>query len=388
VKSDVVLVGGGLANCLIALRLANERPELRLTLVERGFLGGNHLWSFHDSDISAHERALLEPSIVTTWQRQEVRFPELQRHLTTRYNSIPSDRLAANVRQAVLGAGGTILESTNVCEIEPTLVQLEDGSRLEAPLVIDGRGAVDSSSMSLAYQKFVGLEVEVAEPHGVEDPILMDATVEQEDGYRFLYTLPLSPDSLLLEDTRYSNRPDLDQKAIRLQIESYAARHGWKIKSIEREETGVLPILLAGDIEAFWEQATPNLPRSGLRALLFHPTTGYSLPLAAELARLIASTDTLESEYVYRLIRNVSVSHWNRSGYFRLLNRMLFHAAEPEKRFAVLQHFYRLPQPLIERFYAGAPSKLDRLRILTGRPPVPISRALATLPESSGWQQT
>ena len=53
----------------------------------------------------------------------------------------------------------------------------------------------------------------------------------------------------------------------------------------------------------------------------------------------------------------------------------LFGAAEPEKRFRVLEHFYRLPEPLIARFYADRLGVFDRLRILSGRPPVPLLRA-------------
>ena len=34
-RADVVLVGGGLANGLIALRLRALRPELRVVIVER-----------------------------------------------------------------------------------------------------------------------------------------------------------------------------------------------------------------------------------------------------------------------------------------------------------------------------------------------------------------
>ena len=49
----------------------------------------------------------------------------------------------------------------------------------------------------------------------------------------------------------------------------------------------------------------------------------------------------------------------------------------------MLQRFYRLSQPLIERFYAGRPSAFDQARILIGRPPVPMHRALRALPSSS-----
>ena len=68
-------------------------------------------------------------------------------------------------------------------------------------------------------------------------------------------------------------------------------------------------------------------------------------------------------------------------GFYRLLNRMLLQAAEPEERYRVLQRFYRLPQGLIERFYAGNLTTGDKLRILAGKPPVPIRKALACVSE-------
>jgi lycopene beta-cyclase len=61
---------------------------------------------------------------------------------------------------------------------------------------------------------------------------------------------------------------------------------------------------------------------------------------------------------------------------------MLFRAAAPGERYKVLQRFYGLPQPLIERFYAGQITWRDKLRILAGKPPVPIRRALSCLSEA------
>jgi lycopene beta-cyclase len=45
----------------------------------------------------------------------------------------------------------------------------------------------------------------------------------------------------------------------------------------------------------------------------------------------------------------------------------------------MLERFYRLPEALIERFYAGTSTPADRLRIVAGRPPVPVAAALASL---------
>jgi lycopene beta-cyclase len=51
-QSHVILVGAGLANSLIAWRLAQTRDDVQVTLLERGAeVGGNHTWSFHVTDV-------------------------------------------------------------------------------------------------------------------------------------------------------------------------------------------------------------------------------------------------------------------------------------------------------------------------------------------------
>ena len=52
----VVSVGGGLANSLIAYRLAQTRPELEPLIVEAERLGGNHTWCFHATDLTPAQR--------------------------------------------------------------------------------------------------------------------------------------------------------------------------------------------------------------------------------------------------------------------------------------------------------------------------------------------
>ena len=55
-------------------------------------------------------------------------------------------------------------------------------------------------------------------------------------------------------------------------------------------------------------------------------------------------------------------------GFYRMLDTMLFRAAEPDQRYRMLERFYRLPEPLIGRFYAGRSTLgATRLRILAGQ---------------------
>ena len=380
-RADVVLVGGGLANSLIALRLRSLRPRLRVILLEQGpAIGGEHTWCHFATDLDAVESGWLRPLIVHRWSGYEVRFPGHSRQLTTDYLAITSQRLH-QVVTSVLGDDAWL--SATVSDVNPHQVTLADGRVIVAGAVIDGRGPRKSRSLALGYQKFVGQGVRLSAPHGLTRPIIMDATVSQEDGYRFVYVLPLDATRLLIEDTRYSDGPALDRPALRRAIATYAKAQGWTIAKVEREEDGVLPIALGGDIDAYWREARPQIAEVGLRAALFQPTTGYSLPDAARLAETIAGLPRITSATVRTCVEAQSKAIWRRRRFLRLLNRMLFRACAPEDRYKVLERFYRLSPGLIQRFYAARLTRFDKARILIGKPPVPISAAIKCIGENS-----
>jgi len=375
-KFDYVFAGGGLANTLAAYRLRQTDPSLRIAIVERApRIGGNHTWSFHGPDVTPAQHRWLRPFIAHDWPHQEVRFPRYRRELRSSYHSATSDKLAAVARETF---GDDFLLNREVAEITSEGIVLVDGETIPAACVIDGRGVRESEHLTLGYQKFVGKEVRCARPHGQAVPIIMDATVPQEDGYRFMYTLPLDETRILIEDTYYSDGPDLDDGMLAAEIEIYARRRGFEIADVVREERGILPIVLMGDIARFWS-GSGGIPRSGMRAALFHPTTGYSLPDAVRFADLLATRRPTTTAEAHALSRRYSIATWRERNFFRVLNRFLFFAAEPDKRAGVMERFYTLPEPLIERFYACRLTPWDKARILIGRPPVPVSRALQNI---------
>lgn len=382
---DLILVGGGLANSLIAWRLAVTRPELRVAVVEReGRLGGRHTWSFFDGDVSEADRAWLQPAIAHRWAGgYEVHFPNRSRVLRTPYNSLTAERLDAAVRPLL----GDRLIAAEAVDLSPTTVRLADQRTLTARGVIDARGPGPSPQLQLGWQVFVGRTLRLEAPHGLTRPTIMDATVAQHGAYRFVYLLPFDPHTVLVEDTYYADGPALDREALRRRIADYALSRGWRVEAVIEEEEGILPIALDGDMDAFWAAGAPGVARAGLAAALFHPTTGYSLPDAVETAGLIAAAPSLDGEALRTLLETRSRDLWRRRGFYRLLDRMLFRAAAPEARWRVLERFYGLPEGLVRRFYAGRSTVLDKARILAGKPPVPIDKALRELRET-GESQT
>ena len=374
--SRLIIAGGGLAGCVTALALA-RRSSVKLVLVEeQPRFGGNHTWSYFDSDIPPANRWVLENLVEFRWPEHEVRFPRRHRTIRAGYNSLTSPALDRKVQETLrtdqfrLGA--------RIREMGAKHVTLASGERLEADGVIDARGGARSQGLDLCWQKFVGRVFEFKAGHGIARPIIMDATVQQLDGYRFVYLLPFSSSRLLIEETYYATSPSIDQELVGERIaRTVQVLAKGSFRQIG-EETGVLPVVLDGDFDRFWPDDDP-IPRIGVQGGFFHPTTSYSLPDAVANAALLAQHKDFSTEGLARLTRARAEKLWRERAFYRLLNRMLFRAAEPDRSYKVLEHFYRLPDDVIARFYAARLTRFDKLRVLSGRPPVALGRALMAM---------
>jgi lycopene beta-cyclase len=386
---DLVIVGGGLAGGLLALALQRHAPDCRYILIEHGeTFGGNHRWSWFASDLPAAGQGLLSAFAQKFWDEgYDISFPDYARTLPTAYCSLssedfhkglmthlPSERLRLGTRVAALDAGG---------------VTLGDGTRINAARVVDCRHFRASARLAGGWQVFLGQHFKCDKPHGLTRPIIMDAKVDQVapygngGAYRFVYVLPLSDDEVFIEDTYYADSPRLDADVLRGRVSSYARAQGWQGEVIG-QETGVLPVISGGDFAAAQaEIAIPGVAIAGARGGFSHPLTSYTLPFAVDnaiaIARLVARQPDVSGKALAAFCEARARKHWRRMGYYRLLSRMLFEAAEPEERVVVFQHFYALSGGLVERFYAGQSTWPDRLRILTGKPPVAIGRAMRAL---------
>ena len=365
---EYVLVGGGLQNALVAMALLDRERPPSIALVERGErLGGNHTWCFHADDVPAGAARWIDPLVAHRWAGHEVLFPTLRRRIDSTYAAITSERLDAEVR-ARLGAGGLRLGRT-ARAVEAHRVVLEDGETLSGKVVIDARGPGHGDDGGCGYQKFLGLELALERPHGLEVPLLMDATVAQIDGFRFVYVLPLAPDRLLVEDTYFSDGAAIDRAALRERALGYAKSRGFGRAEVVREEEGVLPMPWRGD--GLPRPAAVGPLAAGYQGGWFHPATGYSFPVAARLAALVGAVeaDQLFGAELARMAAGVR----RQAAFARQLNRFLFRWCAPAERWQLLERFYRLPEDLVRRFYALDLAPQDMARILLGRPPRGLS---------------
>jgi lycopene beta-cyclase len=366
---DYLLIGGGLQNSLIALAVLARNPSSRVCMVERGpAVGGNHLWCFHGSDLDHAGETLVAPLVIKRWDGYSVRFPGFERRLDSPYSAVSSERVAQRVAQVFADHPRCeLILGRTALRVEATSATLDDGRVVDARIVIDARGPeAHSLAHVIGYQKFVGLELSLAAPCALTEPIVMDATVEQQDGFRFVYTLPLSPTRVLVEDTYFADDAELDAPLLRTRALKYARTLGIHEATVIREESGILPLPSA---------TTPTRASSpwqaGYAGGWFHPTTGYSFPIATRLALHVAATspETLFDSAFEKLSRE----HARQQRYACLLNRLLFRAVPPPARRNVLERFYKLPEESIARFYALSTTAFDRARIVCGRPPRGLS---------------
>jgi lycopene beta-cyclase len=386
---DAVIVGGGLAGGLIALALHRHVPGCRFLVIEAGCtLGGHHRWSWFETDIRPGARGLMAGFALNGWDEgYDITFPAYGRTLPTAYRSLASAEFHAKLMAEL--PEGRVMLGTRVAGLDAGGVTLADGTRLSAKRVIDCRAFKSSRHLAGGWQVFLGQHFRCDAPHGLTRPVIMDASVDQVAphgngaAYRFVYVLPLSPTEVFIEDTYYADQPRMDADVLKGRVAEYAHRHGWKGEVID-QEAGILPVISGGDFRAaLAEVAIPGVALAGARGGFSHPLTSYTLPFAVDnalaIAGLLARRPEVSGTELAAFCKRRATRHWGATAYYRMLSRMLFEAAEPDKRVVVFEHFYALKGRLVERFYAGRSTWPDRLRILTGKPPVAIPRAIRAL---------
>ena len=372
---DYCIVGGGLQGCLLAHALAWHRPEATVLLLERAEeLCGNHTWSFHETDIAEQARGWFDPLVAHRWPGYRVRFPTLSRRVDLAYATITSDRLREATQSLSGGAGGParrgrfVVSTGQSCEIlSPTAVRLGGNTDVACRAVLDCRGRAGAGAPGGAgFQTFIGHEYQTARRWPAAEPTVMDVPADQAAGFEFLYELPLGPDRVLLEYTRFHEEPACDRSRAAALISARLAEADAGSAKLLRTEHGCLPM-------PYTAAARPEgpSPAGGYAGGWYHAATGYSMPLAVRFAELVAQAG---ADRVAAEVASAAAEDRLRRGFARFLNRLLFCLVRPADRWKIFRRFYRvLPDERIARFYAHRFTFTDAARIMIGWPPLGLA---------------
>jgi lycopene beta-cyclase len=367
--ADIILIGMGLQTGLILAAIAKlpHRPRVVVISPERQN-AGSHTWSLHRSDLTAFMQDAVSPMVTKAFDSQTVKFPGHERTIKEPYWVTTTASIGQHTdcleQQGLFSRINA--HATTICDNVVTF----DSGTIAAPIVLDNRGMMQQLPMRASgWQKFLGLEIELTSPVDLNIPIIMDATVDQLDGYRFMYVLPLSPKRLLVEDTYYSDSPDIDQAALEKRVKNYCEENGFEMARVIRKEVGALPIPLTRPNRnpPMHKSISGVVIEGGYRGEWYHRTTGYSFPVAAKLAETIAKHFG-HSNFSSK-VTDLWKHHVQQSQATTLLNNLLFRHFALDMRWNSLARFYKLPEEILQRFYAENMRPMDWFRLIVGKPP-------------------
>lgn len=360
-RDGLLIAGGGLAGSLAALAMAKARPEVPILLVEESErFGGDRIWTFYDDDLDGDDGWVLDPIVPQHWQGYYVAFPGHSRKFRAGINIVRAAALDAAVRETLRPDQYRL--GTKVVAVRDNELVLLGGEKIRADGAIDARGAANLSMLDLGWRKYFGREYSFPQPHGVDRPVVMDATVDQADGYRFVQCLPFSDTSMLVEEVYYSDSPEIDAGEMGARLDAYLAKRRWTGGTVEREESGSAPVPTGGDFGAFWRVGGARVAKIGLRGGFFHPTTGHTLPDAARTAAILTQQKDISGDTLHDLFEEEAANQWRKRDVYRGFNSTLLNAKGGERR-QIFESFYELDPALISRFNAGRTGMMDKMKL-------------------------
>lgn len=355
-----MIAGGGLAACLAALAMARLRPEVPLLIVEESErFGGEGFHNFADAELGQDGAELIGPLALERWPGFYVAFPGFSRKLKAEWAGFA----AADIHRAMVETltPKQYKLGVKVVAVREDALVLDGGETIKAQGAIDARGAASLSTLDLLYEARLERAYRLAAPHRVDWPVLIDATVDQAGGLRFMQCVPLSQERLIVADVCVSERGQPDERAGE-RLDAYLAARGWKNRKTEASHARVRPLPVGGDFAAFWRLGGARVAKLGLRGGFVNPLTGRTIADAVRTARLLAEQRDFTGTMLHDLFEAEAKQLWKKREFQRTIAGALAKAA-PEDRRALLERLYRLEPGLIARLQSDQLGLIERMRV-------------------------
>ena len=285
---QTAIIGAGCAGLTLGYHLIGSKSE-PIVLIDKQTSRNDHLWSYWDN--GRDSLILPRPFIKKKWANWSIRTQNkevIRTGNSSQYVCLSSAVFESHLQKAIKNSNGTILRETvtgtNIIN-GTKLLSLSNGSELTINNLYDSRPPLVSDGAM--YQHFVGLNIQADDPiFDDSTAILMDFRVPQSSGIHFIYVLPFSKKSALIESTVYSTKL-LPHSWYKQQISDYVQKNfpktNWEVIS---QETGALPLTNKCPQTSF------GVP-IGLNANAMRASTGYAFSqIMAQISELVLKIES------------------------------------------------------------------------------------------------
>lgn len=356
----MLIAGGGLAGSLAALALARLRPDVPVLLVEeKERIGESGLWPLFEADVPPEARELLAPLIARSWEGYYLAFPGHARKLRAPIHAIDGAALDAEVRRAL--GGDAVRTGTKAVAVRDDALFLEGGETVKAEGAIDARGPANLAMLEPLYLRWQRFDLAFDAPHGVDRPVLADATMNAGEGLSFFRCLPLGEDRLAVWDAVLAASPGPPEQGGE-RIGAYAGRRGWRGARTESGAEGAWPLPTGGDFGAFWRTGGARVAKLGTRGGFFHPFTGWTAADAVRTALKLAAEPDLAGAALHDSFEAEAKRLWKERAPIRELNAALARAGPGAQR-TLFERIHRMEPGLLARFLGARLGLLDQRRL-------------------------
>lgn len=354
----MLIAGGGLAGCLAALALARHRPDVPVLIVEeRETFGGPGFHHVFEEELDGEALALVEPLAVASWPGFYVAFDQFSRKLKAPCLGFDGPALHRAMTETL--APNQYRLGVKVVAVRDDALVLDGGEEIKAEGAIDARGAANLSQLDVGYEARLERRYRFAAPHGVDRPVLIDATANGGGGSHFFQVAPLDDERLIVADISLADR-NLPGEQAAARLDHYVSLRGWRGGEIEDGAVVTRPLPRGGDFAAFWRIGGARVAKLGLRGGFVHPVTGRTVADGAHAAMLLAAQQDFSGAALHDLFEGEARRLWRGREFLRGVGRSL---AGGEDRTAKLAALFALDPGLITRFHADKLGMFERMKV-------------------------
>lgn len=359
-RKGILIAGGGMAGCMVALAMARLRPDVPLLIVEeKASFGGERFHPLFADELDSAGRKLAGAIAGWSWPGFYSVFPSQSRNFRAPMGGFDGaalhDAMLTTLRPDQYRLGARIVA------LRDDSLELEGGERIQAEGVMDARGAANLSLLDLLFETRVERVIRTQRPHGLDRALWMDATIDQSAGLAFIQAFPLEEDRLRISKVLVSERaqPDLAAEG---RLDAYVSRRGWSAAEVEAGRIDSLPLPMGGDFSAFWRIGGARVAKLGMRGGFIQPATGRTAPDAIRNALLVASQSEFSGRALHDLFEERARQAWRQNEVQRDYVRALA-AAPVSGRRALAGRLYGLERAALLDFLVGKTGLVGRRKV-------------------------